>query len=411
MYRNLIAGMLIGVGLLGCVGCNGSREPDDQAYVIAIGIDQSAKPGMIDVTYVGAIPVATGENGGSAGKPTTEVTFTVPSLSEARNLLNSVTYFIPTLTHIKVVVLGEDLARHGIGDIIGPLTRFREYRGTNYILVARGRAQNFFANNNPGIPGSAARYYEAMMESSSETGYYLPTTLHSFYQGLKESDTSPYAVMVDVNPQTMDDRIAKSKIPGEKTEEYYAGDLPRSGSNPVEFFGTAIFRKDKMVGMLTNAETRLLAILTGKYTRSYVTVDDPLAPKHGINVNLRQGEKPDFVTQIIDGRPVAVVKVYLEGEITSVPSGINYEQAEYKELLEAHISQIMMQEMTDLVKRTQDCDADIVGFGYRFRSHFRRSQEWQEYNWAEKFPQADITVDVECKIRRTGLMWRTTPKQ
>ena len=106
-----------------------------------------------------------------------------------------------------------------------------------------------------------------------------------------------------------------------------------------------------------------------------------------------------------------MVKIYLEGEITSVPSGINYEQAEYKELLEAHISQIMMQEMTDLVKRTQDCDSDIVGFGYRFRSHFRRSQEWQEYNWAEKFPQADITVDVECKIRRTGLMWRTTPKQ
>lgn len=411
MYRNLIAGMLIGFSLLCCGGCNGSREPDDQAYVIAVGIDKSAKPGMIDVTYVGALPVMTGENGGGPGKPTTEVTVTVPSLSEARNFLNSVTHFIPTLTHIKVIVLGEDLARQGIGDIIGPLSRFREYRGTNYILVAKGKAQDFFKNNNPGIPGSAARYYEAMMESSSETSYYLPTTLHAFYQGLKEPDTSPYAAMVAVNPQSLTDQPAKSKVPGEKTDEYYAGDMARSGSNPAEFFGTAVFRGDKMVGMLTNNETRLLAMLAGKYSRSYITVEDPLTPKHGININLRQGEKPDFTTQIVDGRPVMQAKIYLEGEITSVPSGINYEQAEYKELLEAQIRQIMKQEITDLVRRTQECRADIAGFGYRFRHHFRQLKEWQEYNWTEKFPQADITVEVECKIRRTGLMWRTTPKQ
>jgi len=309
------------------------------------------------------------------------------------------------------LVIGEDLAKQGIGDIIGPLTRFREYRGTNYVVVAKGTAKDFFKNNKPGIPGTASRYFESMMETSSETSYFLKTTLHEFYLRLKDTDGTSFASMVAVNPQTMEDFPAKAQTIGEKTEEYYAGDVPRVGSNPVEFFGTAIFRNDKMVAMLTNAETRSLAMLNGKYKQSYITVEDPLAPKHGINVNLRQGEKPDYMTEIIDGKPVVLVTILLEGEVTSLPSGINYEQAEYKELLEAAISQMIKQEITQLVTRTQENSADIVGFGYHFRNKFQKLREWEEYAWPEKFSQADITVAVKCKIRRTALMWRTTPKQ
>ncbi len=413
MYRRLAAVFLLGISVVVCGGCNGAKEPDELGYTVAIGIDKSAKKGMIDVTYVGALPAVIGEGGGGGDKTksTTEVTYTVPSLAEARNLLNSVTYFIPSLVHVKMLVIGEELAKQGIGDVIGPLVRFREYRGTNYIVVAKGTAKDFFKNNKPGIPGTATRYYESMMESNSETSYFLKTTLHAFYQRLKDTDGTSYATMVAVNPQTLEDKPAKSKTPGEKMEEYYAGDTPRAGSNPVEFSGTAVFRGDKMVAMLSNAETRSLAMLTGIYQRGYVTVEDPLAPKHGINVNLRQGEKPEFVTQLIDGKPVAQVTVLLEGEVTSLPSGISYEQAEYKELLEAAISQIIKQEITQLVTRIQEKGADIVGFGYHFRSKFQKLQEWEEYAWPDKFPQADITVEVKCKLRRTGLMWRTTPKQ
>ena len=413
MQCRVIATFLLGICVIVCGGCNAAREPDEQAYVVAIGIDKSAKKDMIDVTYVGALPVTIGEGGGGGDKTkmTTEVTFTAPSLAEARNLLNSITYFYPTLSHVKILIIGEELAKQGISDIIGPLTRFREYRGTNYIVVAKGTAKNFFKNNKPGIPGSASRYYESMMETSSETSYFLRTTLYDFYLRLKDADGTSYATMVAVNPQTMENLPAKAKIPGEKSEEYSVGDIPRSGSNPVEFFGTAIFSGEKMVAMLTNTETRSLAMLTGDFKRSYITVEDPLTPKHGINVNLRQGQKPDFVTSIVDSKPVVQVTVYLEGEITSLPSGINYEQAEYKELLEASLSQITKQEITQLVARIQEKETDIVGFGYHFRSKFKKLEEWEEYAWPERFPQADITVEVKCKLRRTGLMWRTTPRR
>lgn len=413
MQYRLIIACLLGICII-CGGCNAAREPDEQIYVVAIGIDKSAKKGMIDVTYVGALPVATGESGeGGSSKPqlTSNVTFTAPSLAEARNLLNSITYFYPTLTHIKILVIGEELAKQGIGNIIGPLTRFREYRGTNYIVVAKGTAQNFFKNNNPGIPGSVSRYYESMMETSTETSYFPRTTLHDFYLSLKDADGASYAAMVTVNPQNMEDLAAKSQTPGEKTEEYYVGDIPRSGGNPVEFLGTAIFRDEKMVAMLTNSESRSLAMLTGKFNRSYITVEDPLVPAYRINVNLRQGQKPNFVTRIVDAKPIVHVTVYLEGEITSLPSGINYEQLEYKELLEEFLAQIVQQEISQLVMQTQGKKSDIVGFGYHFRSKFKRLEEWEAFSWPEKFPQADITVEVKCKLRRTGLMWRTTPKR
>lgn len=412
MYCRVIVLILLAISVLFSSGCNGAREPDEQVYSIVIGIDKSSEQGMIDVTYVAAIPQTMGEGGGGdKSQVTANLTFTVPSLAEARNLVNSVSFFIPNLTHVRTLILGQKLAEQGIGDVIGPLTRFREYRGTNYVVVAKGTARDFIKNNKPAIPGASSRYYEAIMESSPETSYYLKTNLHEFYQKLKDPDGAAYATMVAVNPKTMENIVAKSKTPGEKAEEYYAGDMPRAEGNPVEFSGVAMFRGDKMVGMLTNGEARSVAMLTGKFERGYITLKDPLAPKHGININIRQGEKPDFITDIIDGQPVILVTVYLEGEITSIPSGINYEQAEYKELLEESIAQITQQELANLVARTQEGGADIVGFGYRFRSKFQNLRDWKEYAWAEKFPQADITVEVKCKIRRTGLMWRTTPKQ
>jgi spore germination protein KC len=236
------------------------------------------------------------------------------------------------------------------------------------------------------------RWFEAVFSSADETGYYLKTTLHEFYARLKNGSGSPYTVLMGINPLKGEGQPSGPVIPGEKTREYLPTDVPREEGNPATVLGTAVFKEDKMVGMLPSEETRMLAMLLGNYPRGFVVVDDPLAPKHAINVNLRLGRKAKINVDILDGQAVINVDVFLEGEFTSNPSGINYESKEYKGLLEQQISKTVRQRMLQMLQRTQEWGADVVDFGYYVRPQYATDREFKNLNWDAVFRKAEFNV-------------------
>lgn len=197
----------------------------------------------------------------------------------------------PSLTHVKAFIISKDFARQGIGDLIGPLMRFREFRGSIILIVVKDTAKEFMSENNPKIETQLSKYYEGILFENRESGFFLQTDLHDFYIRLKNPVGSPYAVYADLNPRTGLSDPAGPKVPPEKTEEYKPGGMPRLGEQiRPEFLGTALFRADKMVGSLTNEETRAVELLQGDFTRGYLVVEDPLKPKSSVNINLRLSE-------------------------------------------------------------------------------------------------------------------------
>jgi len=91
-----------------------------------MGIDKGPEKDNLKVTYQLAIPRALSGTGSSDSKEATEIiTVTATTLVEARNLLNTTIARIPNLSHVKVIIIGESLARQGVGDFVAPLQRFR----------------------------------------------------------------------------------------------------------------------------------------------------------------------------------------------------------------------------------------------------------------------------------------------
>ncbi|HWR45455.1 Ger(x)C family spore germination protein [Sporomusa sp.] len=407
MYLRLKIALLLVLTL--CIaGCNGAREIDDFAYVVSVGID----PGP-DKQNIFTYQIATGQ--GQAGKApgagetsTFLVTVIAPSLAEARNLLNSVVARTPNLSHTKAIIIGEDLAKQGIGDLLGPLLRFREFRGSMFITVTRGSAKEFMQKNKPIMEKLPSRWLETSLASRQDTGYFPSSNLHQFYIRLKATSGAPYATYMGLNPLNLESRPVGKKEAGEKALEYYPEGLGREGGNPAEIIGMAVFVADRMVGVLSNEETRAVSILSGEFVRGFITVEDPLTPKHGINVQLRLGEKPKIKPTIVDGTPIFDIDVLLEGETTSIPSGINYEAREYGQLLEQHLSNIITRQMEGMLTHTQQLDTDVVGFGLHARKLFSNFDEADQINWYKVYPTVKFNLNVSVKIRRTGLMYKTS---
>ncbi|SDF30047.1 Ger(x)C family spore germination protein [Sporolituus thermophilus] len=397
-------------------GCAGARETDEIAYVLAIGLDKGDEPGKIRVTYQIAVPrtLAGGSQagGGKSDQSSVLITLEAPSLAEARNLLNSAVSRIPNLSHTKVFIFGEEIARAGVADVLGPLMRFREFRGSMFVMIANeDTAQHFMEKNKPKLEILTSRFYENMLLGGEETSYYLRTNLHDFYLQYKTGNMAPIAVLAGAPKEEENEEapVRQARPPARADE--YVGHTPRvkSTETAAEALGTAVFVRDRMVGKLTNQETRMMAILTNQFRRGFLVFDDPLEPEKIVHVNARLGEPTKIAVNFVDGRPVIDISVFLEGEITSISSGINYEQQEYRSLLEAQVSRLIERETGRTLHKLQSLGADVIGFGYRARRHFATWQEWQAFDWAAAYQQATFRVQVKTEIRRHGLMWRTSP--
>ncbi|MEN6412048.1 MAG: Ger(x)C family spore germination protein [Veillonellales bacterium] len=414
MYCRIIASLLLICMATLSLGCFGSRETDEVAYVLAIGIDKSDEAGMINVTYQIAIPrtLAGGPAAGAKSeKDVIDVTIKAPSLAEARSLLNSVESRAANLSHNKIFIFGEEYAREGIGDVLGPLLRFREFRGSMFIMVVKDdTAKNYINKNKPKLEALPSRFYESMFLTSGETSYYLQTFLHDFYTRLKSGGASPITALGGIYSDSSPVEPATPPNPPGKANEY-TGSLPRQREedNPAELIGTALFKQDKMVGTLTSNETRMLAILDNKFHKGFFVLEDPLMPNKSVHVNLRLGHGPEIKADSREGQAFITIDIFLEGEITSIPSGINYEQREYRTILEQEVSQVIRQDMLKMISKTQRLGVDPAGFGDHFRKNFATLPQFENAHWDQLYQQAEINVSVETKLRRSGLLWKTSP--
>lgn len=413
--RKLIKLILLILLAMVSAGCVGAQETDQVAYILTVGLDKAQEEGKLEITYQVAVPkaLAGGEGvkgGGGGGEQTYNISITAVSIAESLNQLNSILSRSPNLSHNKAFIIGEKLARDGLQDVIAPLMRYREWRGTMFIFVVReDTAKNLMQKNKPKLE-SLSRYYESMFETGNYSGYYIVPNLHKFYIRLKDGSAAPYAALCGINA-VQGGMPTEGKSPPGKTAEYEAGFLPRdvTNTNLVSIMGTALFKGDKMVGTLTNEETRMLSMIAGDFQHGFLTVDDPLLPEKGINVALRLGRGTKLTVDFINGQPVFGVDVLLEGEITSIPSGINYEQDQYYQLLEEQVSMVIRQDMLKMIRKTQQLGCDVAGFGYVARTQWRTYDQYRNVNWTRLYSEADVNVKVTTRLRRTGLMWQTSP--
>lgn len=387
-------------------GCTGARENEEILYVVALGLDKGEEDGVLKISYQIAIPRA-GEREKS-NELATVITVRAKSFSEGASLLKSVAVGYPTFIQTKVIIIGEDLARDGIGRIMAPLQRYREYRGSIFFLVAQGSAENVIRTSQPLFVLTPSKFYEEMMLSGTETGYFLRTTLHQTLMRLNSASGQPYAALVAANPpQNPGKGSSGVPVAGENDRKYLAGEIVRQGGNTIDFAGTAVFYGERLAGKLDTTETRMLAMLLEQFPNGYISIKDPLQRDEMVNVQLRLGGKPDIKVSFVDDRPVIKIKIMLEGEFTNISSGINYEKEKNIRMIETQINEIYEREMTAMIRHTQAMNADVAGFGYYARRSFATVKKFREYEWNKRYRDAEVQVEFKTAIRRTGLMIRT----
>ncbi|HHW40595.1 MAG TPA: Ger(x)C family spore germination protein [Syntrophomonadaceae bacterium] len=266
--------MLLGVlaiCLLG--GCWSKVEIEQMAFISLVGVDRADKEDLlVSFQIVNPRALARGSGGGSGGggePPVFVLSVTARTVPDALAKLAEESPRVVRFKQLSAIVLGEDLARSGVGQVMDFFARHWEMRRSIWVLVAKKSAQDVLLKGAPvseRVPGMAIKMEMERRAILSPTRY--PVALGDFLTGLAREGEDAIASSVEIGPM-------QEKKPGGSGGKEEGGDTKEkatTGMKELVFSGAGVFRGEKLVAFLGPQETRGVRWFKGKVPGGVLTV-------------------------------------------------------------------------------------------------------------------------------------------
>lgn len=359
-------------------GCNGSRELNKISIVMGIGIDKGEDPNTVKTTVqiakvsdIKNSPQSSGnklDNGGYLNLTTTR-----ESISEAVKAFNRKLNRQLLFSHNQVIIFGDDAAKNGIERYIDFFLRHRETRLLVWMLVAKGPADRIL-DLKPTIEKTAAMSIGELVRNQDNVSQVPTIDLKDFVSKLMSKTTSPVAPIIEVS---------------------------KDDKNKIAYLSeTAVFKKDKMVGILNIMETRGLLWGTNGIKNGVVAISKP-NDKESVNVKTTHA-KSKMTPEIKDGKTTIKIEIKQEGDLQEQTSSEDYANPKAFAMLENEEENIIKKEVIAAVEKAKYLNADVFGFGDNIYQHYPKEWVKMQNSWNEIFKNINVDVQVEAKIRRTG---------
>ena len=268
-------------------GCWDRMEINDIAFVMASSNDL-AENGELQGASKIAIPSALGSSGRMGGTSGENKSFVIESASgrDINEIMQKLQGKLPrrlNISHRRVLYIGEKLAKQGIAPILDHYSRNPASRHIAYILVTKGSESiNFLKSSNPleRIPGEEVRELERLNAGAIYS-------LRDYLITENSSGRTPVMGVVEMS--------------GSK------------GREEIKVGGSAMFKKDKLIGYLSYNETKVMLLLTNRI--KYYRISSKV-PKEGGYVAMQLIKEKCKIKPIVKGDEVKfLVTVKIIGEV------------------------------------------------------------------------------------------------
>lgn len=405
MTKKFVALLLILIlSLYSLSGCYDARGVETLAYAVAIGLDKGEN-NLLKLSIQFASSGSTSEGGSSSQyTDTTVTTVECASLDSGINLMNGYMNKKVNLSHCKIIVLSEILAKEGIAEYISTFENSTEIRPDCNIIVSRCNAKDFLENSSSGLETLSARYYELALSSSEYTGYTDNITLHSFFFAYDNEFIEATAILGGVNVKEthkQDADIAYVSMDG----DYKADETPIQSSTNLENMGLAVFKGDELVGELTGIESLAHLMVTNSFVSSVISIPSPFTQNEIIDLSITKNKNTKNEVELVNGYPYIKSSINLDATIFSSGEGLDFTQDENLKVLEEYAQSYLKDKiLTYLYKTSKEFHSDIVGFGRKLSKNYLTIEQYRKINWQNLYKDSFFDVDVTVNVRSSELI-------
>lgn len=482
--RRWAAGLLAFLApTLFAAGCWGRRELEDIAFIALLGLDavrdEEGRPlpaaeAGIEMTAGVALPrliaqvAGAGRGGGTEGggggqMPMVILGVVAPNMTAGANALDESPDRVLSVTHLQALLVGEDLARQGLEDVLDQVLRYRNFRHTIPIAITEGRARDFIESFSTSVESAPWTYVRKLVVLTADGRVSASLHVHDLLVSHASKSSDAALVLLRTHKEMMPSQqqgAAGRRGAGAGGQQGGWAGQQRSSAVIV---GTAAFRDARMVGKLDVMESIHMLMLRGDLKRALVSY--PIRPGGGVisdssrvvtaqaqdagaegegtssgvggEAGAGVGERPPrpgsgMESQVgiewegakikkkvevegADGcggsaapKVRIVVEARVQGSITEVPKWVDVGTKEGIRELERVVAEDVRSRMEMVIAKAQTEleGADLFAFGDAVRRKFKTWGEWEAFDWPERFREAVVEVNVEVKLARPGLTVR-----
>ena len=358
-----------------------SLNIDNSAFAIAIGIDKSDS-NKLKVTFEFLAPSPSGE--GSV--ETTPVLNSVDcsSITNGINLMNAYLGRKVNLSHCKLIIFSEELAKEGISDEVYSLINEVQIRPSANIVVSKCNTKYYIENSVPSLENLIPKYYEIFPNTSEYTGYTCNATIGDFFNALVCNYCSPYAILGGID------------------------ESPITGERETQNIGLAVFKNAELVGELNAIETICFLNLKESVDSFLVSIPDPQEANSKIDIYLTPNTTHNIDVDFVNGAPYVKMKLEFSGKIYSMSRDSQYLNIDVLNSISNSCNNYLESQFSSYLYKTSTVfESDINGLGSFALSKFATTTEFDNYNWLNNYKNCTFDVEVNTVIDSGFLLTQT----
>ncbi|OMD95980.1 Ger(x)C family spore germination protein [Paenibacillus odorifer] len=365
--------IVISMMLLICnTGCWNYFEIDDMSIVAGVAIDKGKKDGQLLVTTE-IVDTKEGMKSSQAGFKM--ITLAGETMFDIVRGMISITGKKLFWSHSKAIILSEEIAREGVTKVIDWYNRDTETRSDVYIFVAKEKSA------------------QEIISLSSSTESIMSYALAQQMRTEKNVSTAPVVEIWDF--------IDKLEASGEYAIAPLIYVHEQNKTKNARVSGTAIFRMDKMIGMISGEETKYMLFANNQIQGGVLIVKD-------------ESGEPAFSLEILSNR-TKIKPVWINGKLQiklntlthagldEVKSSGEFNNLDSKKTIERWVEKELEEQILSVIHKVQkDYQADIFGFGELLHEKMPRTWEKIEKNWGKEFSNVEIVVNSKVIIESSA---------
>ena len=370
-------------------GCWGKREVEELAPLIGMGVDLGHTPGTYLITEQFSIP----KKGGVTGSDIQDRTISVEASSyrEAFEMISKIFYRTPFMGSLKVIVIGEDVAKAGLQDVLDFTQRFAEFRRSTYLVIAKGKAQSLL-NLELRTGTLTAMYIKNALERGENISTHPTVRFGDYLTVLSSKSTAPIIPLL------------KSIKSGDGGIEYKV--VGKDGAEEIQLEGAGVFRGGRLVDFLTDKETK-----------GYMWLENSVVNRLINTVGIEES-KVNFGGQVLQSTTKYKVKgkdgiIGLQYQIKASIAvdevmGLKEQlsQTEWVDLMkgaEKSFAKVIQKECELSIQKERELDLDFLGIGRHIEQ--RNPAYWKtvKNQWEQKIVDLPVSVDVQVTIHHSGM--------
>ena len=363
----MIKKIIVFILLLFLTGCYNYNELNDLAIVVAMGIDK------VDSEYVISLEVVNTQK--SSEEKNSKFTIYQAKGDTIEQAVKNISYVCPKkiyLSHLEVIIYGENIAKLGIKNSLDYLARNIEIRGDTIMLIAKNsRALDILETKTP-IDAINARNIASLIKTSHSTlgkSVYITfdDVLSTFLNNNKE------IIIPSITLET-----SKST---KKTS--------------LKIADTAIFKNDKLIGFLNSKDTLGYNILTNNINETIIKYQD----------------KNNYIEALINKINTKItvkdnlninISIKASGNISETNENINLENDKVIDSINKKIAKEIKKIVTNSLKAITTLNSDIIGLLDNYYKNNYHSYQKINHNWYQNMKKIKYHINVDVNLINKG---------